>query len=157
MVDNLFIQTILWIFLVGGITFFFRKKIASIFKVIPLPRFILYLIVGVLFSILEENINCPPTGCELVPPTIPIFAAFLVIHLIIISVLKLFKVRSFYLAISIFGLMGWAAEFLLGSHQGILWSSPAVTIIMSVWTFVTYAIIVIVPSTIFLEKKPEEE
>ena len=61
---------------------------------------------------------------------------------------KLFKIRSVYKAALIFGIIGWIAEFLLGSYKEVLWSSPAVTAIMSIWTILTYAVIVIVPLTI---------
>ena len=146
---NLIWSTIVWILIIGGISFLFRKKIAKIVRIIPLPRFLLFLIVGTFFAIIEENINCPPEGCSLIPITIPIFFIFLLVLLIII---KIFKIKNFYLASLIFGVIGWTAEFLLGSHKEVLWSSPAVTIVMSIWTVLTYSVIVIIPLTIILKE-----
>ena len=142
---DLISSTIVWIFAIGSISFVFRKRIAGMIKRIPLPKFLLFFAAGIAYSIIEENINCPPTGCMPLPPTIPIFFAFL-ITLFVIT--KLFKIRSVYKAALIFGIIGWIAEFLLGSYKEVLWSSPAVTAIMSIWTILTYAVIVIVPLTI---------
>ncbi len=143
-------STIVWIMLIGGISFLFRKKISSFIRKIPLPNSLLFLIVGTVYSIFEENINCPPAGCVLIPFTIPIFILFLMIHLII---LKISRIKNFYHGVLIFGLIGWVAEFALGSHKEVLWSSPIVAIIMSIWTIFTYSIIVIIPVTILLENK----
>jgi hypothetical protein len=72
-----------------------------------------------------------------------------VVHL---TILKIFRIKNHYLGILIFGLIGWIAEFGLGSYKEILWSSPAVTILMSIWTILTYSVIVIIPVTILLDK-----
>ena len=143
-------STIVWIILIGVISFFFRKKISMFIKKVPLPNFLLFLLGGTVFSIIEENINCPSTGCTLIPFTIPIFILFLIIHL---GILKIFRIKNFYLGVLVFGLIGWVAEFILGSYKEILWSSPIVTIIISVWTILTYSVIVIIPVTILLENK----
>jgi len=145
---NLISSTIIWIIIIGGISFRFRKKIAKIVKKIPLPKSLLFLIVGTIYSIIEENINCPPTGCALIPFTIPIFFVFL---LILLGIVKVFKIKKFWLGILIFGLIGWIVEFTLGSYKEVLWSSPAVTILMSIWTILTYCVIVIIPLTILLK------
>ena len=149
---GLIASTVVWIMSIGGASFLFRKKISNLIKKIPLPNFLLFLIIGTLYSVIEENINCPPTGCTLIPFTIPIFFAFLVIYLIL---LKMLSIKNFYLGILIFGLMGWAAEFIFGSYRETLWSSPIVTILMSIWTILTYSIIVILPVTILLENKKQ--
>lgn len=147
---NLIWSTIVWIVLIGGLSFYFRKRITEIISKIPLPLFLLFLIVGTFYSIIEENINCPPTGCVLIPFTIPIFFIFLVIHL---AILKLLRVKNFYIGILIFGLLGWADEFLLGNSKAILWSSPQIFLLMTVWTILTYSVIVVVPVTILLKSR----
>ncbi len=150
---NLIGSTIVWIIIIGGISFAFKKKIAKIFSKIPLPKFLLFLVIGIFYSLIEENINCPPTGCTLIPWTIPIFIAFILIHF---GILTIFRIKNFYLGVLIFGLMGWIAEFMFGSHKEILWSSPIVTSLMSVWTILTYSIIIIVPVTILFKKSNKQ-
>ena len=130
--------------------FLVQEEDFNFFKKIPLPNFLLFLFVGTIYSVIEENINCPPTGCTLLPSTIPVFLVFLIIHF---GVLKILRTKKFYVGVLIFGFMGWTAEFLLGSHKETLWLSPIVTILMSFWTILTYSVIVIVPLTIFLESK----
>ena len=46
---------------------------------------------------------------------------------------------------------GWIIEFLLGAWTDILWSATWVTIMMTPWTILTYAAVVIVPVTILFE------
>ncbi len=144
---NLISSTILWIIIIGGITLVKREKIAGLINKIQLPKFWLFLLSGIFYSIIEENINCPPTGCSLIPITIIFFTIFL---LILFGLIKLLKIKKSKTAILIFGLIGWIVEFFLGSYKAVLWSAPVVTILMSVWTFLTYAVIAIVPATILL-------
>lgn len=145
---DLLISTIVFILMVGGISVALRKGIAKAFCRIPLPKWVLFLLAGTIYSILEENINCPPSGCTLIPWTIPLFFAFLIIHL---GILKFLKLRNFFIGVLIFGLIGWVVEFLMGSSAQILWSNPLVTALMTLWTLLTYSIIAIVPVTILLE------
>ena len=147
---NIFQSTVVWIFIIGYASLRYRHDLSRFFQKMPLPAWIVFLIVGTLFSILEESINCPPSGCALLPPTIPIFFGFLLINL---GAMKLFRVRNFTVGILIMGLIGWLAEFLLGASQEVLWSDPLITAIMTVWVFATYSIIAIVPVTIFLDAK----
>ena len=144
-------STIVWILIIGTLTFIFRKRIARAFKIIPLPNILLYFLVATIYTIIEENINCPPTqlgGCQLIPITVLFFLILLIFHFIII---KIFRIKNFYLAISIFGIIGWINEFLLGSHKTILWSAPNITLLMTPWVFLTYAIIVIIPTTLLID------
>lgn len=143
-------SNIVWIMTIGGLSFFSRREIANFVAKTNLPIFWLFMLVGIIYSTVEENINCPPGGCFPIPPTIPIFFIFLVAHFL---VLKIFKVKSFYLGILIFGLFGWVAEFFFGTYKEVLWSSPIIFLTMSIWTIITYAIVVIIPVTIFLKDK----
>ncbi|MEA1925344.1 MAG: hypothetical protein U9M95_05680 [Candidatus Altiarchaeota archaeon] len=152
MVSGLVASAILWIVLVGGLSFLFRGGISSFILKIPFPKSLLFLVTGTIYSIIEENINCPPTGCEIIPWTIPIFVIFLIIHL---SILKIFRIKNYKIAIFIFGIIGWISEFIFGSYKEWLWSSPAVTILMSIWCFFTFSVIVIVPVTILFKNKKQ--
>ena len=84
----------------------------------------------------------------MIPFTIPIFFVFL---LILYGIIKLCRIKRFYIAIMIFGIMGWITEFFLGSYKEILWSSPVIAVSMSVFTILTYSVIVVVPLSILLE------
>ena len=152
MVLGLIVSTILWIVLIGGLSFLFRGELSSFLLKIPLPKILLFLVTGTIYSIIEENINCPPTGCEIIPWTIPIFVIFLVIHL---SILKIFRIKNYNTGLLIFGLIGWISEFIFGSYKDFLWSSPTITVLMSIWCFFTYSVIVVVPVTILLENKKQ--
>lgn len=146
---NLIISTILWIALIGGLSFKLKKEIAGFIKKIPLSKFWLFLISGISYSIIEENINCPPSGCALIPLTIPIFILFL---MILFGIIKIFKIKNFYLAVLIFGIIGWISEFVFGYHKEILWSSGGVVILMSIWVILTYIVIAIIPVAILSDE-----
>jgi len=148
---NLIWSTVVWIFVIGGFTLFFRKRISKITSFIPLPRWIMYLLIGMVFATIEENINCPPSelgGCSFFPFTLVFFFMFLLLHLLL---LKFTRIKNFYLAIFIFGGIGWCTEFLLGSSKQVLWSSPGITLLMTFWVILTYAIIVIIPATLWTQ------
>ncbi len=144
---DLFGSTIVWMIIIGGLSFKFRKEIAKKIKIIPLPDFLLFMIVGTIYSIVEQNINCPSVGCTLFPITIPIFVGFL---LLLLGIVKMFDIDKVYIGIIIFGMVGWVAEFLMGGHMGIMWSSPEITALVSVWAVLTYSVIAIIPLTILL-------
>lgn len=143
-------STLVWVIITGFILLKFRLKISGLISKLPLPTFFLYLISGMFFSTIEENINCPPEGCSLFPLTLIAFFIYLLLHYLI---LKVFKIKKFYSALLIFGFFGWIVEFLFGADVGILWSNPLVTIIMTPWVIITYDIIVIIPTTIYLIRK----
>ncbi|MGV8142718.1 MAG: hypothetical protein ACP5NS_03730 [Candidatus Pacearchaeota archaeon] len=146
---NIIASTFVWIFLIGGFTLFLRKKICTAFTNVSNHRFILFILMAMIYSFFEEHINCPPTGCTLFPPTLIVFFVMIIIHYLL---LLLFKVKNFYLGVLLFGIMGWISEFVFGAHTQILWSSPSITILFTLWTILTYCVIVIIPVTIFLSK-----
>lgn len=143
-------STIVWIFIIGSLLLIFRNKISKLLIKVKLPGWFLFLLTGTLFSIIEENINCPPTGCVLIPWTIPIFIVFLIVHL---GILKIFRVKNFYLGVIIFGLIGWISEFILGANKETLWSSPLMVAVFTLWVILTYSVVVIIPVSVLLYKK----
>lgn len=150
---DLILSTIIWIFLIGSFSFHFREKISEKILLLnknKIPTWILFLIVGTVYATIEENINCPPWGCELFPITIFIFFVFMII---LLAIVRLTKTKNYYAILFGFGLIGWIAEFILGSYAATLWSDPTVTIIMTFWTILTYSVVVIIPTAILLNEK----
>ncbi len=126
----------------------FRKSIAKKIKKIPLPNFILYLIVWLPFSIFEENINCLPTGCKVIPSTIPMLFIFgLVLGILVIK----FKPKRIGWPLSLFSIFGLLWEIFLGGLRGGILGP--IGIFFSIWTMIGYAFIAIIPLTILIEER----
>lgn len=126
----------------------FRKKISKLFTWMPLPRFFVYLISSLPFIIFEENINCLPSGCTLLPPTIPFLFSFVLILGLIIKFTPLKNLWAATLAFSAFGIL---VEYVVGaSHTELRTLEGFFGFFMLFWIGLSYAYLVIVPLTILL-------
>lgn len=127
----------------------FRKKLVKLFLLIPLPNFLIYLISSLPFMLIEENINCLPTGCLLFPPTIPLLLIFVAVLGLIA---KLTKIKRILLTTIIFSIFGVLFEFVLGATnaqlQALGWPFK---IFMVFWVGISYAYLVVVPLKILVE------
>ena len=127
----------------------YRQPIARWFLQWRLPRFIIFLLSSVPFILFEENINCLPSGCKIIPPTVPILLIFVFILGLFI---RLLKVRRTGLAIAVFSLLGFSFELFKGASAAEFQAlSPGWFVFFSIWTVLGYAYIVIVPVTILAE------
>tara|TARA_Y100000310_G_scaffold341966_1_gene443112 strand:+ start:2407 stop:2865 length:459 start_codon:yes stop_codon:yes gene_type:complete len=129
----------------------YREKIAKLFKKIPLSKFPVYLISSIPFMIFEENINCAPSGCVLIPWTIPFLLLFVLVLGLIVRRLKPKSLKYPLIGFLIFGIL-W--EVLIGGLRNQLTIiGPALYSFMIFWVALSYAYIVIVPLTILLNQK----
>src|SRR3989344_6189858 len=128
-------STLTWIILIGGLTFIFRKKISAILLKTKIPKAVLFLLSAVIYIIIEENINCPPTGCSIIPPTL---LPFSIMTLIIFAIILLFKINKFWVSLSLFGVWCWVSEFIWGAHKEFLWASASRILLWTIWVILTY-------------------
>ena len=127
----------------------FRERIAGWFLRLPGPVFLKFLISSLLFMLIEENVNCLPTGCQLIPPTIPFLLAFvLVLGFIVRSRVRRGKTQMLWLII-LFCLFGIFVEYSIGASSAILRTllNP-LGIFMFFWIGLSYAYFVVVPLTV---------
>jgi hypothetical protein len=131
----------------------YRIPLAKFFMKLPLPNFLTYLIISLPFMLFEENINCLPSGCRLIPPTIPFLFAFVLVLGIII---KFAKIKSFWWPTICFSIWGVFVEYTMGASSGQLASLGLIqNLFMAFWVALSYAYLVVVPIEILLlHKKP---
>jgi len=144
---------LLELFWVGG-TFLYmythRQTISTFFLSLPLPKVVIFILASLPFMLVEENINCLPSGCRLVPLTIP----FLIIYLLIVrlSVLK-FKLTRINMILLIFSSIGVAWEMFLGASSTEFLALPPLWItLIGAWTWLSYAYFIIIPIEILLSQ-----
>ncbi len=129
----------------------FRKNIARLFMRIPLPNFLVYLISSIPFIIFEENINCLPTGCLILPPTIPLLLIFVLVLGLIVRFAKIKNILAATIGFSIFGII---FEYVIGVSSAQLQALGGLfAIFMIIWVGISYAYLVVVPLIILLESK----
>lgn len=133
----------------------FRKPIANKIRRTRIPKFILYIITILPLMIYEENINCLPTGCVPIPPTIPYLMKLCIILGILAWIFRAKKIRTPIILFSLFGIL---VEFTYGAGavllRAMLFSPQApLAILYMVEIGISYAFFVIIPLTIFIEKE----
>lgn len=128
----------------------YKRPIASWFRRWPLPKSVIWLVSAIPFILFEENINCAPTGCQIIPETIPILMIFV---LILGLFVKFLKVKNIHRAIVIFSILGVIFELTLGAAAAPFLALPLLLFIsLAIWTAISYAFLVIVPMTILTEE-----
>lgn len=118
----------------------YRERLAKLFTWMPLPKFLVYLISSLPFMIFEENINCLPTGCKLIPWTIP-FLLGLVFILWIVG-----RRLSMMVSMILFMVVGVSWEIFFGGLRGVGFGPFGV--FMTAFAGLSYAYLVVVPLTI---------
>ncbi len=126
----------------------YRVPVTNFFSKIPLNSIALYFITALPFMLFEENINCLSSGCQIIPRTLP----FLYISLLIpIFLIKVVKIRKLWKVISIYSVIGLLFEILFGDGSVQFQALPPVFfILISIWTWISYAFYSIVPAAILL-------
>ena len=126
-----------------------RLKIASWFRSWPVPKFLAAVISSLPFMLFEENMNCLPTGCRLIPPTIPILTIFIIALLTLSNFLK---VRSIKKPVIIFSIFGVILEMTYGASAAAFRALPTSWLLFFVaWVFVSYAYVSVVPMVVLTE------
>ncbi|MCR4369054.1 MAG: hypothetical protein NUV67_04065 [archaeon] len=131
----------------------FRKEIARLFLKIPGPRFFVYVASSIPFIIFEENINCLPTGCQLIPWTVPVLIVLVIILGLICRRLKAHDLRKTTFFFSLYGVF-W--ELIIGGLAGAL-GLGLFFIFMVFWVLLSYAYLVVVPLTILFSQEIGEK
>lgn len=145
-----FVPNIIFLSLTFVLVVVFRKKLAESFIRIKLPKLLLYAISSLPFMLIEENVNCLPSGCVLVPWTIPFLMSFVLILGIITMKLDPKSIKYPLLGFIASGVL-W--ETLVGGLRGRLpIVGPTFYVFMVFWVGLSYAYFVIVPLTIIIEK-----
>ena len=128
-----------------------RKAVAQWFLASRLPKFIVALVSALPFMLYEENLNCLPTGCLLIPPTIPILTVFVVIMLLGI---KFFKAKNVITPVFLFSIFGVIVENTYGASSVELHALPFLWMVFFIfWIFVSYAFFAIIPATVLIENE----
>ena len=129
------------------LSIFWRKKIATWMKNIPLPLFLIYLISSLPFIVFEEFINC----IECFPFTIIWLLFFVFVLGVLVRISGSKRMLLITLGFSAFGVL---FEVFLGrSTAGIDELSPSLLIFMLFWIGLSYAFLVIVPLTVLINGK----
>ena len=136
-----------FIFIVLCIALFrYRHTLARAHMRLHINPLVLALLSSLPFMLFEENINCLPSGCVLVPVTIP----FLLLYLFLFfGMLRLFRIRQFWIALTLFSTIGLTWEMTIGVSSAAFLALPPLWIfIIGIWTWLSYAFIGVVPLTI---------
>jgi len=136
-------STVVWIIICGVLIFLLRRFLVK--KSYNLKvRWLWFLISGFIFLLIEENINAPPSGPSFFPYTMP---PLILSILILLAVIKMFRIKSQALAVLIYGFLGWFMEFFIFYNPD-LWATFWGYLAISVFAFLTYAVIIIIPVTL---------
>ena len=129
----------------------YRHYIAELLANIHLPRWVIYLVSALPFMLVEENVNCLPTGCTLVPPTIPMLVIFLVI--VYFVTLKI-RAPKFWYILGGACAVGLLWEWFVGAAHTAFFALPLFWFVyVSIWTLMSYAYFTVIPLTYLLSKK----
>jgi len=131
-----------------------RHSIAQFFNFKKVPEALLMVIAVFPFMMFEENINCfPPEagGCQLFPITYPFLIAEV---LIIYWLVRKFSMKRFWLILSVASFLGVVWEITIGvSGAAFLALPPLWIFIIAAWTWLSYAIVFLIPLTLQLDRK----
>ena len=134
-----------------AIMLLYRKQISTKLSKLKIPKLILALLVAIILITFEEDVNCMPAWCGtvLIPPTL----WFLFVQvLILISIIMVFKAKSFTIPVMLYGLFGIIFEFNFGYERANLKylaiHNPPLSIALAIWIGAWYAFLVILPITI---------
>lgn len=130
-----------------------RHSIAVFFNFKSIPEIFTIIISLLPFMIFEENINCFPVeagGCQLIHVTYP----FLILAVITIYIIvKIFKLKNFWSIITLFSGLGVIWETTVGISASAFWALPPFWILLfTVWIWLSYAILFLIPVTLQLDR-----
>lgn len=114
------------------------------------PMFLVYVVSALPLMIFEENINCLPTGCQLVPVTIPFLLLFIIV---LYGIVRVFKVRSLSKVLIPACMMGVLWEALFGVAATQFQALPLFQFLyIALWTWMSYAFFTLIPLQYLIEK-----
>ncbi len=111
---------------------------------------VVYLLCALPLMLFEENINCLPSGCHLIPVTIPFLVIFLVL---IYGIIRMTKVRALWYVLVPACSVGLLWELTWGVSGSVFRALPLPWFIyIALWTWMSYAFFTIVPVQYLLRR-----
>jgi hypothetical protein len=136
------------VLVIGGMFFFsylFRFRAADLLQRLPFPPLIVFVASSIPLILLEENVNCLATGCQLIPSTLPILLLFVVGLGVLVHVLKL---KDFVPALLLFMVWGYFVEVFVFHFDPAYFARPLIELVVgAMWLMASYAVLVIIPLT----------
>lgn len=118
------------------------------------PVLLVYLVSSLPFMLFEENINCLPSGCRLIPVTIPFLISFLIV---VYAIVKVTKIKSLWHIIVPACSIGLLWELTLGVSGSEFRALPLMQFVyIALWTWMSYAFFTIVPVQYLLRRQNQE-
>lgn len=118
------------------------------------PALLIYLASALPLMLFEENINCLPSGCRLIPVTIPFLTLFLIVVFYSIRLAKFQSLWKIMIPACAVGLL-W--EVTLGAAGPAFRALPIFQFIyISLWTWMSYAFFTLVPAQYLLDRLKRE-
>lgn len=119
------------------------------------PTFGVYLLSALPFMLFEENINCLPSGCRLIPVTIPFLLLFLVA---VFFAIKMTKIRSLWLILVPACAVGLLWEITVGVAGPEFRALPVPWFLyIALWTWMSYAFFTVVPVQYLLTRLKRQD
>ncbi len=149
---NLLFIVIGWIFIFGGIFFFFKKKLTDKLANNSLPKILNYFIIAVPVTLIEEFFTCeigyPMCAAFIVP-------IFLAVFLVLFA-LQYFTKLNYLVYSFLFALFGLFNEFIIvGRINTYTDFTIAQWILLAIITLLIYFVMAILP-TYYLQRKLEK-
>jgi hypothetical protein len=133
----------------------YRTMLAEWLCTRSFPTLLVYLVSALPLMLFEENVNCLPSGCRLIPVTIPFLMLFLVVVYVIVTMTKAHSLWRIVLPACAVGLL-W--EVTVGVAGPEFRALPVLQFIyISLWTWMSYAFFTIVPVQFLLQKQKNTE
>lgn len=145
------------ILIIGGMFFFsygLRFRAAAILQRLRLPVFVVFVLSSIPLILLEENVNCLATGCQLIPSTLPILLLFVIGLGALVHFLKW---KDFFPALLLFMAWGYFVEIFIFHFDPAYFSRPLMELIFgAAWLMVSYAVLVMIPLTYLQANIPKK-
>ena len=128
----------------------YRVKISDWLLSVSAPSVLVYTLSSLPFMLFEENVNCLPSGCRLIPVTIPFLLVYM---LLVFGIMKWIKIKAFWRTLLIVCSVGLLWEVSLGVASVEFRALPPVWFVyISLWTWMSYAYFTAIPLTYSLRK-----
>ncbi len=129
----------------------YRTTLAAWLQKSTKPTLLVYLLSALPLMLFEENVNCLPSGCRLIPVTIPFLMLFLVA---VYSIVTMTKAQSLWRIVLPTCAVGLLWEVTVGVAGPEFRALPFLQFIyISLWTWMSYAFFTIVPVQFLLQKR----
>ncbi|MBS3092680.1 hypothetical protein J4466_04650 [Candidatus Pacearchaeota archaeon] len=152
---NLWIVIIGWIFIFGGIFFFFKQKLTNNLANNSLPKIINYFIIALPVTLIEEFFTCEIGYLMCLGVIVPIFLGVF----FILFFIQYFTKLNYLVYSSLFALFGLFNEFIIVDriHNPLYANfTMAQWILLAIITLLIYFVMAILP-TYYLQRKLKKQ